>query len=315
MTYPRSHLVSERSRGIYHVHSRCVRRAWLCGVDREAGRDFTHRRIWIEHRILELAEYFSVSIYGYAVMSNHYHIVLEMRPEACTKWTDEEVIDRWLAVCPGRKGTGPREEEKDRLRRQALLDDPERVEVLRRRLGSLSWFMRFVNEPLARMANREDQCTGRFWQGRFHSQRLLDEAAVLAAMVYVDLNPVRAGIAEEVTECRYTSIRARLDRQRLDERLEPLNAGTFALSISPMVLSDYLGLVRWTAQAQRERRRGGEAVHPSLTRRQIALDEWLRMIPRPGCWRRALGSVQALRAYAESLGQRWIQTRSRAVAY
>jgi REP element-mobilizing transposase RayT len=307
--------VDEGERGIYHVQSRCVRRSWLCGRDRETGRDFSHRRAWIERRILELAETFSISIYGFAVMSNHYHIVLETQPQACVKWSDEEVAERWLSVCPGRKPPGPGDEIGEQ-RKQSLLSNPRRLETLRHRLGSLSWFMRFINEPLARMANREDDCTGRFWQGRFESQRLLDEGAVLAAMVYVDLNPVRAGIAEDVMECEYTSMHERLRRQKPSDRLKPLNRGDSSLSISPISLFDYLSLVRWTALNQSHVRRAGAVAHPSLQRRQIDIDQWMdHYLPRPGCWRKAIGSLQSLRDYAKHLGQRWIQVRHASVAH
>jgi len=82
MTYPRSHLVSEDEPGFYHVVSRCVRRAFLCGFDKVTKKCFKHRRHWIEDRILELADCFSVSVYSYAVMSNHFHVVLHVDPTA-----------------------------------------------------------------------------------------------------------------------------------------------------------------------------------------------------------------------------------------
>jgi len=101
MTFPRSQLVSEEEPGFYHVVSRCVRRAFLCGKDQLTGRCFEHRRQWIEYRIMELADAFAVSIYSYAVMSNHFHVVLHVAPDALLSWSDEEVTRRWLAAFPG----------------------------------------------------------------------------------------------------------------------------------------------------------------------------------------------------------------------
>jgi REP element-mobilizing transposase RayT len=95
MTYPRSHLVSEAEPGFYHVVSRCVRRAFLCGKDRVTGRCFEHRRQWIEDRILELADSFAVSVYSYSVMSNHFHVVLHVDPTVPASWSDNEVARRW----------------------------------------------------------------------------------------------------------------------------------------------------------------------------------------------------------------------------
>jgi len=310
MTYPRSHLLDPRGGGVYHVHSRCVRRAWLCGVDEISGRDFSHRRAWIERRILALAETFAVGVYGYAVMSNHYHIVIRLEPERCAAWSDEQVVEKWLSLCPGKSSTS-QSDAAGAIRKATLLGDVQRLAELRQRLTSLSWFMRFINEPLARFANKEDGCTGRFWEGRFKSQILLDEAAILACMVYVDLNPVRAGIANDVTDCRFTSLRRRLQRYSAAEPLAAINTSEADPPYGPLSLSDYIALVRWTADAQKDSRRGIKAIAPpAIHSAQVDPEQWLNhYLPEPGCWPRALGSFRALRSYAAEIGQSWIRTR------
>ncbi|TVR90988.1 MAG: hypothetical protein EA418_14465 [Wenzhouxiangellaceae bacterium] len=167
MTYPRSHLVSEDESGCYHVVSRCVRRAFLCGKDKLTGKCFEHRRNWIESRILELAECFAVSVFAYAVMSNHFHVVLHVDPTEAQALSDEEVAKRWLKAFPGplKHDDDPELAERFEL---AILGNPERLTELRKRLGSLSWFMKALNEPIARQANREDDCThGRSFRRRY----------------------------------------------------------------------------------------------------------------------------------------------------
>jgi len=248
MGYPRSMTVDPGAPRFYHCVSRCVRRAWLCGDDPVTGRNFDHRRGWIEARLLHLAESFPVSLYAWAVMSNHTHVVLRIDPGAADTWSDEEVARRWARLS---RSIEPRSETEQEWRVRVLLMQPDRLVELRRRLGSLSWFMRFLNEAIARAANAEDDCTGRFWEGRFKCQALLDEAAVLACMVYVDLNPIRAGVAEALEDSDFTSIQRRLRAMksgavRPDAPLRPMT-GTGTCG-PEMTLQAYVELVSRTGR-------------------------------------------------------------------
>ena len=85
--YPRSQIVSADEVGVYHCVARCVRRAFLCGLDVESGHDYEHRKEWIRERLEELAAIFAIDICGYAVMSNHIHLVLRVRPDLARGWS------------------------------------------------------------------------------------------------------------------------------------------------------------------------------------------------------------------------------------
>ena len=165
MTQPRRKLVSISDTPWYHCTGRCVRRAFLCGTDEFSGKSFEHRRQWIVDRINHLAEAFSIEICAYAVMSNHYHLVLRLSPERSKKWSQNEVIERWQKLYSG----GPivkalQSGEKLSETQQKMLD--AKIEVWRERLADLSWFMRCLNEFIAKRANKEDECTGRFYKLR-----------------------------------------------------------------------------------------------------------------------------------------------------
>ena len=174
-----------------------------------SGRSFDHRKRWLVVRIKELAENFAIDVCAYAVMSNHYHLVLHVNQDQLGQWSDEEVTRRWTAIFPNNAKL-VETLHLNRKSKAAQKQQRVRLEEWRTRLGDISWFMRCLNESLARRANREDECTGRFWEGRFKSQALLDEKALVTCMAYVDLNPIRVGISDSLENSDFTSIQERL---------------------------------------------------------------------------------------------------------
>jgi REP element-mobilizing transposase RayT len=320
MGYPRQALVSLKDTPYYHVIARCVRRAWLWGVDEYAGRDYSHRKEWVLERLGFLTSVFTIDICAYAVMSNHYHLVLHVDELRCASYSDVEVVERWsrlfgvpTIVQRWKEGVARESESAVALKI---------IATWRSRLIDVSWFMRCLNESLARRANAEDRCTGRFWEGRFKSQALLDEAGLLTAMAYVDLNPVRAGIAATPEESEFTSIYARIQLLRPSshgekphvipvDRLRPfrdqVSQGAPAL---PATLIDYLQLLDWSGRAIRNDKRGsiGERAPPILQRLNIDADVWKNaMQVRGNVFGRALGKLDHLRLHARSLGQARVQ--------
>jgi len=322
MTYARSQIAPPGEYGCFHVVTRCVRRAFLCGSDRVTGKTFDHRRKWIEDRIRFLAESFAVSVYSYAVMSNHCHLVIAVEPQAVLGWTDEEVVDRWLLIFPGALANAKSDEQKE-LVRTSLLSTPDRLAEIRERLGSLSWFMRALNEPIARMANQEDGCTGRFWEGRFKCQALLEPQALVSAMAYVDLNPARANLAQTLEKSDHTSIKLRIEDRKSESdqsalRTRPLKpvAGLDAEALLGMTEASYIELVQWTGLQPHPNKRGRlvraeaspENPPSAIWNLTNHPDRWLRQVQgTESRYFRAIGSAEALMAKAKTLGQRWMK--------
>ena len=200
----RSAIFRPQEIAILHCTQRCVRRAYLSGVDAVSGVDYSYRKEWIRTRIEKLASVFGLDVLTYAILSNHLHLILRSRPDVVATWSDRQVALRWLQIFPGKRIDeqlgDPTTHDVD-----TLVNDTERLALVRKRLSDVSWFMRALSEPIARLANRQDECTGSFWEGRFKAQRLLDEAALLACCMYVDLNPVRAAMADSPAESKFTS--------------------------------------------------------------------------------------------------------------
>jgi len=217
MTTARSELVDIDVTRYYHCISRCVRRAFLC------GEGFEHRRRWIEDRIEMLAGHFAVSVCGFSVMGNHLHLLVRLDPATANGWSDEQVAKRWLAVYPPRTANLSKPKIVKMLVDE-ILKDEKLVAKYRRRLQNLGWFMKALKEPLARMANKEDDCKGTFWESRYKSIAILDEEALLATCAYIDLNPVAAGMAATPETSRHTSVRQRVQHVKSKGKLDHLKA-------------------------------------------------------------------------------------------
>jgi REP element-mobilizing transposase RayT len=207
---PRREVIDADEIGTFHICQRCVRRSFLCGIDPSSGKDYSFRKDQIQQRMQFLAQFFAVDVMAFAVLSNHFHCVLRNRPDLVKEWSDEEVARRWLHIFPLRRSKDQSVPKPTDLEIQMVVGDSEKLAELRRRLSSISWMMRCLGEVIARQANKIDEVTGDFWEGRFKSQPLLDEAAIVACMAYVDLNPVRAGIAQTPETSEHTSAYERI---------------------------------------------------------------------------------------------------------
>jgi REP element-mobilizing transposase RayT len=313
MPKPRKSLVSLEATPYYHCVSRCVRRAFLCGDDAQSGKSFEHRRQWIEDRMKTLAQVFAVDLCAFAVMSNHYHVVLHVDRQEAASWSDAEVIRRWQELFVGHPMTQRYLAGDDLLEVERKLV-AELVALWRNRLSDISWYMRCLNEAIARQANEEDNCTGRFWEGRFKSQALLDEKALAACLAYVDLNPIRAGMAETPEASDHTSIQERIQAALAGNAEQPSHLLPFAGNPReempkglPFRLEDYLELVDWTGRILRDDKRGAIPAHlpPILERLQIDPRYWLHMTRNfESRFKGLVGATYKLKAACQSLGYR-----------
>ena len=314
MPKPRYSQISLVATPYYHCISRCVRRAFLCGIDSFTGKSYEHRRQLIEDKILELGTIFSINICAYAVMSNHYHVVLHINKNTVNKCNNSEIINRWHKLFSGNalskkyiNGTPLSTVEKKQL--------SITVALWRERLMSISWFMRVLNESVARQSNKEDECTGRFWEGRYKSQALLDEASLAACMAYVDLNPIRANIANTPETSKHTSIHLRIKeaRNKLNTRqyqshtLLPFigSSKKFNTDGLPFQYNEYLKLLDWTSRIILNPDKGyiNSMTPPIIERLNMESRNWLYLCKNfESPFKGFVGSAMKLRQVCEKLG-------------
>lgn len=299
----------------FHCTSRCVRGAFLCGFNKDTGQDFSHRRHWLKARLLKLATVFSIKLAAFAIMENHFHVVLKVEQKAADEWSERDVILRWHQIF---KGT---ELSRRYLELGELTAEETRALTLstrrwRKALTDISWFMRCTKEPLARMANREDGCKGRFWEGRFHSQALLDTRALVACMTYVDLNPMRANMGEYPESDPFTSLHERAEALSRNGNLQhPLHPGIVDIDADdkgsvntpfPVNTLDYMELVDLAARQERPHKRGSleKLAKPVLERLGISKSSWEEL---ETCFKQhfhvLVGCSESIRHACQVLGQ------------
>ena len=208
---PRSEIFDPNEIAIAHVTQRCVRRCFLMGWDPVSETNYDHRKQWLEDRLAHFAGFFGIDLISFSILSNHFHLVLRSRPDVVATWDDTEVARRWLNICPLRKDAEGMPQEPTRSELDTIRNDPDRLAMIRSRLSDISWWMRLLSQPLAAMANKEEDQQGHFWQGRFRAVRLCDEASLLACAAYVDLNPIRAALAETLETSDFTSVQRRIE--------------------------------------------------------------------------------------------------------
>jgi REP element-mobilizing transposase RayT len=259
-----------------HCISRCVRRAFLCGD----GLD--HRKEYIENRLRLLSDYAAVEMAAYSVMSNHLHVVLRMRRDLSDDWSDREVARRWLTLFPRRgvsDGQGPEPSAED----IAIAARSPQVAQWRGRLADLGWAMKALKEDLSRTFNREDQCSGAFWEGRYKSVLLADQAALIACMAYVDLNPIRAKMADRPENSDRTGIQTRVRARQAFAKAKGLEVAR----------KDHQEAEKVSEKAGRIRQEGG--LHPDARH----LEDGLWLTPLARCTVRPVNTLQGLQELTE----------------
>jgi|TARA_Y100001970_G_scaffold114213_1_gene142465 REP element-mobilizing transposase RayT len=283
----------------------------LCGYDKNTGQSFEHRRGWVEKRTLFLSSVYAIDLCAYAVMSNHVHVVLRVDEKSANSLSMREVLIRWHKLHKGTLLT------KSYLAGEALseaelLSVKRTAAVYRKRLFSISWFMRDLNEYIARAANAEDECKGRFWEGRFKSQALLDEKALLSCMVYVDLNPIRASLASTPEDSEYTSIKRRIEcklTRKTSTGILPFKSDTacsnqYCLNLT---FTEYATLLTQTGKAVRDDKAGfidGE-YQASLNQIALSSSQWLKAsLEFEQHFSIAVGSVSRIKKFQLTTGRR-----------
>lgn len=238
---------------VLHICARVVRKCFLFGVDPFTGVNHDHRKVWIEDQLKLLAANFGIDLLTFAILSNHFHLILRSRPDVVETWDDSEVARRWLMLCPKRKKDDRSPEEPNEFELNTIRNDPNKLATIRKRLSDVSWWMRLLCQNIGTRANQEDKQVGKFFQGRYRAVRILDEETLLACAAYVDLNPIRAAIAETLESSDYTSVQRRIQSLQQSRLSTPSDSKALGSFLSPLTIDEKKDSVGACSNQTRER--------------------------------------------------------------
>ncbi len=180
---------------IVHCVQRCVRRAYLAGIDEVSGNDLLFRREWIRRRLEALASVFAIDILTYAILSNHLHVNYAVVPmfwrNSLTRRSPSDGCEFFRTQ--NRRSFGRTLGN----RCQTCARRSEQLAMIRTRLSDISWFMRAWRNPLLDIQRARQMHRSSILEGRFKAQRIVDDEGLLACAMYVDLNPIRAAMRGE----------------------------------------------------------------------------------------------------------------------
>ena len=298
----RSEVLDPAEIQIAHVHNRTVRRCFLMGDDTVSGKNFDHRKVWIEDILQHFAAQFGIDLLNFSILSNHFHLILRTRPDVVANWDDQEVARRWLMICPPKRNQDGSPQRPTAKEIRSISGCPLRLAQIRLRLSDIAWWMRLLCQRVATRSNKEDGETGRFFQDRYRATLLVDEASILACALYVDLNPIRAAIAQTIETSDHTSAQRRIEAvvtdgqdqqpavQRLsvadflsplpiDEQNDPVGPRESQSSARcsdkgylAMSLSSYLELLDWAARQPVDGKTGWTPPSVPPVLRRLGLD-------------------------------------------
>ena len=330
----RRDIVQPGAGGIYHCWQRCVRRAFLLGMDPLTGKCHTHRREWFIQRLQLLVGCFAIDVCFDAILSNHFHLILRANPRLVKRMGDWEVARRWLRVYPGKRVLDENWIEPTDEQVEALVANKKKLADIRGCLANISCFMAALSEYIARRGNREDDTDGRFFSGRFQCREISHEAGLLVGGMYVDLNLLRAGEAATPESSVFSSVWFRIQARQAasagsatdpapDDWLAPLTLQDDHLGDVPcasgsrasdkgllsMSLDQYLQLLDWAGRELQAGKRGAipADLAPILERLGIEGDALLDTLENfPRLFPRFVGRAEQILERAHEVGKRWL---------